>query len=251
MSTAANMTLYNLEATLMLLMFERETIQKDPDLTPKEIEQALKAKDIEIREHVSKEVKKVDGIAYYLKEFEARAATAKAEKDRQARREKDWEARHDRLEELVKSVMLMSGKSRLDGDANTLKLVKNPPSVEIAQPELVPNSMRRLQVTMSLELYSKIKLALFASEHPAVETLTKELQQCTTTRAEPMKSKIAEALKQTEPCPKCEGVGVLEVYAGHGDKKDVPCELCNKTGKVKRGVPGCVLRSDVLRLEVE
>ena len=126
-----NLSLYNLEATLMRLMFEREEIASEEPENGSQGEtqrRQLREKDTEIREYVSKEIRKVDGVAYYLKEFETRAAAAKEEAKRLKARADAWEARHERLETLVKSVMLMSGKSRLDGDSNTLRLVKNPPS---------------------------------------------------------------------------------------------------------------------------
>ena len=81
MSTA-NLSLYNLEATLMRLMFEREELAAEG--------LSVIEKDIEIREYVSKEIRKVDGVAYYLKEFEARATAAKEEAKRLKARADAW-----------------------------------------------------------------------------------------------------------------------------------------------------------------
>lgn len=181
-----NLTLYNLEATLMRLMFEREELATEG--------LSVIEKDIEIREYISKEIRKVDGVAYYLKEFEARAAAAKEEAKRLKARADAWERRHERLEEMVKSVMLMSGKSRLDGDSNTLRLVKCPPSVEIGQPELVPEEMQMVEVRMSLEIW-RILQAHAYNEDIDLGPIS--------IRPSVSKSKIGEALKRGDGVPGC------------------------------------------------
>jgi hypothetical protein len=234
--STANLTLYGLEATLMRLMFEREELVAEG--------LSVIEKDIEIREYVSKEIRKVDGVCFYLREFEARAAAAKEEAKRLRARADAWEARHDRLEEMVKSVMLMSGKARLDGDSNTLRLVKNPSSVEIAQPELVPDEYQKVVVTMPHSLWARVVRAI-------PEALLLEVGEHSKETSEPMKSMIAEALKQKIPCTVCDGVGVREVYAGDGDKVDQTCLACKGTGKVNQGVPGCSLVTDKMSLRVE
>jgi hypothetical protein len=193
MSTA-NLSLYNLEATLMRLMFEREELAAEG--------LSVIEKDIEIREYVSKEIRKVDGVAYYLKEFEARATAAKEEAKRLKARADAWEQRHERLETLVKSVMLMSGKARLDGDSNTLRLVKCPASVEIAQPELVPAEYCKLTVSMPVELWKLILVALENDGLGSTHALA-EIGELPEPKTEPVKSKIAEALKRGDGVPGC------------------------------------------------
>ena len=184
-----NLTLFNLEATLMRLMFEREELVTE--------RLSVIEKDIEIREYISKEIRKVDGVAYYLKEFEARAAAAKEEAQRLKARADAWEHRHERLEEMVKSVMLMTGKSRLDGDSNTLRLVKCPASVEIAQPELVPEEMQKVSITMPLVAWRAL-----CADLKLWPELANELERAAT-KAEPMKAKIGEALKRGDGVPGC------------------------------------------------
>jgi len=239
MSTA-NLTLYNLEATLMRLMFEREEIQELPNDNVRT--HLLTQKDIEIREYVSKEIRKVDGVAYYLKEFEARAAAAKEEAKRLKARADAWEARHDRLETLVKSVMLMSGKARLDGDSNTLRLVKCPASVEIAQPELVPSEYQKVVVTMPHSLWARVVRAI-------PEALLLEVGEHSKETSEPSKSKIGEALKQQIECSVCRGRGHVVPFGSQTDLSK--CTICKGTGKVNQGVPGCSLVTDKMSLRVE
>jgi hypothetical protein len=243
------LTLYDIETDLLNLMLCREAVLNDPDRSAvledgETRESELELIDQAIQERVSAEIAKVDGIAFYLREFAARAAAAKAEKKRLADREAMWEAREERLKEIVTQVMLMTGKKRLEGNANTLKLVNNPPSVEIAQPELVPSEYQKVVVRMPHSLWARVVRAI-------PEALLLEVGEHSKETAELSKSEIAEALKQRVPCEVCEGVGVREVYAGHGDKRDEKCLACNGTGKVNQGVPGCSLVRDKMRLVVE
>jgi hypothetical protein len=236
MSTA-NLTLYNLEATLMRLMFEREELAAEG--------LSIIEKDIEIREYVGREIKKVDGVAYYLKEFEARAAAAKEEAKRLKARADAWEARHERLKTLVKSVMLMSGKARLDGDSNTLRLVKCPASVEIAQPELVPAEYCASELKLTVADVITLKAACRESKDPEAQRLGESLP-FSNPKREPMKIRIAEALKQQIACAACHGIGRTTPFS------DAPgCPKCNATGKVNQGVPGCSLVTDKMSLRVE
>ena len=201
--------------------------------------------DIKIREYISKEIRKVDGVAYYLKEFEARAAAAKEEAKRLKARADAWEARHERLETLVKSVMLMSGKARLDGDSNTLRLVKCPASVEIAQPDHLPDEYVKMSVTLDCNTWADISDAI------PVELRIK-LNDATKSKPEPMKSKIAEALKQQIPCEKCHTTGHMQVPVTNLTPSGaVACDACNGAGKVNQGVPGCSLVTDKMSLRVE
>lgn len=234
-------TLYDINVTLMNLIFDREDIASDLMLNDVERQSALNRIDLDIREHLSALVKKVDGVAYILREFKAHAATAKAEKERARDREYAFEARYERLEALVKSVMLMSGKARLDGDVNTLRLVKCPPSVEIAQPELLPNELQDVTIVMPLDEWDCLIKVL--SENGMEAQLLRHFQR----KTEPRKSKIAEALKQTDPCQMCDGIG----RGVNTEAEIVDCDVCGGTGKVSKGVPGCRLVTDKMSLRVE
>src|ERR1019366_3213448 len=59
---------------------------------------------------------------------------------------------------------------------------------------------------------------------------------------EPDLTAIRAELEKRVPCPKCEGVGVIERRVADADKVDDPCPLCDKTGTIPNGVPGCRLK---------
>lgn len=190
-------TLYGISAELLNLMEARETLLGDAALTDATRDMALKEVETAIREQVSALVRKVDGAAFYVREFSARAAAAKAEKERNREREHMWEARGERLKEYIIAVMQMMGKTRLDGDSNTLRLQKCPPSVEIAQPELVPEEMQKVSITMPLVAWRAL-----CADLKLWPELANELERAAT-KAEPMKAKIGEALKRGDGVPGC------------------------------------------------
>ena len=214
----STLTLYDIETELFHLMLAREAVLNDPDRggvldDGVTVEKELEEIDLAIRERVSAEIAKVDGIAYYLREFAARAATAKAEKKRLADREAMWERREERLKEIVTQVMLMTGKTRLEGDSNTLQLVKNPPSVEILQPELVPSEYQKVFLTMPRALWARVVrmlagvdalLGTYNSQTGALPTeVLVEIGQHSIETAQPMKIPIGEALKRGDGVPGC------------------------------------------------
>jgi Siphovirus Gp157 len=196
------LTLFDIETDLLNLMLCREAVLGDYHTPDGERSQELAEIDQAIQERVSAEIAKVDGIAFYLREFAARAAAAKAEKKRLADREAMWEAREERLKEIVTQVMLMTGKTRLEGNSNTLKLVKNPPSVEIAQLAMVPEQYLRATVAMSADSLETLKLILEAYESQHSKRILAELNEATV-KLEAMKTPISEALKRGDGVPGC------------------------------------------------
>jgi hypothetical protein len=244
---STGLTLFDIETDLLNLMLCREAVLDDEQYHGDEASrtEALEMIDCSIKERVSAEIAKVDGIAFYLREFAARATTAKVEAKRLKDRQDMWERREERLKEIVTQVMSMTGKMRLEGNSNTLKLVKNPPSVEIAQPELVPDQYRLVSATMNLEDWKKVKDLIY--DHHVDVAVDVKLK-------EPMKMPIAEALKQQIPCGRCDGTSIESVpmeLRGPNDSGMKKCTQCNGTGKVNQGVPGCSLVRDKMRLEVE
>lgn len=207
-----NLTLYGIETQLLELLNFREAIESDLDMTPQEQAESLKACDESIAEYIRAEVKKCDGIAMYLREFAARAQAETDEIERLKRRKRMWDKRYESLEAMVIDIMQATKQTRIDGRHSVLQLKKNPPSVEVAQPELVPVELTRSAVTLSLAEWAEINQVVDLHDEDLGNALTKAVER---SKSEPMKTEIAKRLKE-------------------GD-----------------GVPGCRLRTDGVRLEVK
>lgn len=202
MTTTLNLTLYSIETQLLELLIFRDSVLEDPDMTPQEQKDSLDAIDSSIQVYVTAEVKKCDGIARYLREFETRAFTLRAEAARCTNMAKAWEKRQENLENMVISIMQQTGATRIDGKHSVLSLRKNPPSVDVQTPNLVPSEYNRFTVTMTEALYFRIRNAL--QLHAESAPIAVELQhECTATRLEPMKQKIGEELKLGGNVPGC------------------------------------------------
>lgn len=232
--TAPNLSLYNIETGLLELLAFREEVMSDPDASPTEQQETAARIDQQIREYVTAEIRKVDGIAHHLREFERRAEIDRAEAKRIIDRARGWEQRHDRLEQVVKDVMLMTGNQKLEGEHNTLKLRANPASVDVRQPELLPRFLQRVTVTLTRFVWENVLRLAFDERVSGIVT---PLLDAKVTEPEPMKSAIAEELK----CTACRNVKA----------KREKCAECGMTGLSKTGVPGCVLVQNGVSLQVE
>lgn len=211
--SAPNLSLYNIRTELLELLRYREEIASDPDMTPQEMQTSLEICDDRIREYVTGEIAKVDGIAAYFRECDARQEALRAEAKRILAQADIWEQRGKRLNQITLRVMQQTGATHLEGATSTFKVRKNPPSLDVAQPELVPAPYQRRQVTLTTALWDRLLAHLFAT--PKGATLFVELQECKISEPEAMKDAIKKELK----------AGV--------------------------GVPGCRMREDSVRLVVE
>lgn len=198
-----NLTLYGIETQLLELMRFREEIEADPDITPQEQAESLKACDESIEAYLKAEVKKVDGIAGYLRECEAREDIAKQEADRIYDQGKAWKKRREQIEMMVQRIMELTNTKRLDGRHSVLALHKSPASVEVAQPDMVPAEYQRVTVTMSAELWKTLQDALAWSGNEKLDPVYFAITACKVTPPEPEKRKIAEALKTGDAVPGC------------------------------------------------
>lgn len=152
-----NLTLYGIETQLLELLNFRESIESDPEMTPQEQQESLKACDESIAEYIRAEVKKCDGIARYLREFEDRAAVLKAEAARCTVMAKNWQKRYDDLEAMVIDIMQATEQTRIDGRHSVLKLAKNPPSVDPhIQMDLLPYAFQRRTITITEDVYQTL-----------------------------------------------------------------------------------------------
>jgi Siphovirus Gp157 len=204
-----NLTLYNIEHELLEVLQLRDEVASDPDMTPQEIAESLKAIDQHIAEYVKAEVAKVDGMAAWIRECETRKMAIAEQIDRLERAEDAWGRRVDRLREMVVAVMQETGQTKLKGAFSTLRLQKNPPSVEISQPELVPAEYQRVTVTMPLHVWQRLRVVIVAGaikegwSGEMSDVYTALMDSATVGQSEPAKLKIAAELKQNVGVPGC------------------------------------------------
>ncbi len=188
-----NLSLYGIETQLLELLNFRDSVLDDPDMTAEEQKLSLEACDLQIAEYVRAEVKKVDGVAAYLREFEARAEALKAEAERCRAMAKAWEKRRENLTNMVIGVMQETHTTRIDGRHSVLNLRKNPPSVEVAQPDLVPHELQRRTLALTEQVYQAILNGPMGTL--LLTAIAKD--------PEPMKAEILKRLKEGDGVPGC------------------------------------------------
>lgn len=198
-----NLSLYGIETQLLELLQFREGLAEDPDIAPTELAQSLAACDKQIEEYVRAEVEKADGVAAYLRECEKHAEALAEESKRIAARAKAWQARQERLEQVIIGVMQSVSKTKIEGQRSTLALRKNPPSANVRQPDLVPIEYKRLSIKLSVAQYERIAAHLMKSDAGGV-LFGELLEARTNAQDEISKSKILEELKAGGSVPGCE-----------------------------------------------
>ena len=188
-ASSPSLSLFQIDTELLDLQRYREEIAADTEMQPSDIALSLEAIDAQIQAYVERHVRKVDGIAAYLRECETRAIVLKAEAKRMQALAAMWDARGERLEAVTIAVMQATGAQQLEGAHSMFKIRKNPPSVEVTEPESVPREYLRLGVKMTVALWSRLMLHLkqtdagMAAELPAPS------------EPEPMKDAIKRELK--------------------------------------------------------
>lgn len=195
MSVALNLTLTNIETSLIELYAYRDEIARDPDITPKEIAETLTLIDQQIDDFVARGLDKADGIAANLGEFGIRAETCKAIAKRELDRAAMWQRNADHLEAATLRALMMrpEGKRRIETASTTLKVAKNPPSVDIVDRGEIPKPYMRRSITLNADLYDRLMGCLMVTKEGA--PLFQELQDAKTTDPEPMKDAIKAELK--------------------------------------------------------
>ncbi len=150
-----------------LSLYEIETVLSDLAALRSEMQETgedTEAVDAEIVAYISREIRKVDGIAGYLKHCALMASAAKEEAQRMAARSRSWADRGSLIKETCMRVMLMIGVKRLDGHVNTLIVKGNGGrcAVEISNPELVPSEYMRVTVDMRSDVWHEIEKSMGA-----------------------------------------------------------------------------------------
>lgn len=143
--TLPKLTLFEIETQLLALMEAREDAEREGD------PEAVAVIDGELRKYVEAEVRKVDGIAAYIREGNARADILADEAERLSHQAKAWQKKADKLRALTLEIMQNAGERKLSGRHSILRRIGNggKKPLVITQPELVPDAYRRVNVGMT------------------------------------------------------------------------------------------------------
>lgn len=200
--TAPTLSLYKIDLELLELMHAREEVAASTEMTPQEIADTLATIDNHVTEYLVKAIEnKTDAVAYYVRECEERARLDREEAKRLKEQADAWDTQRTYIERTVMQLMQRAGSKRVEGRHHKLMLYKNPASVEVAQPELVPEPYLRFAVTVTKDLWARLLAHLMPTEKGA--PLFAELMECKCSTAEPMLSKIKEELKADIGVPGC------------------------------------------------
>lgn len=232
------LSLYTLESQLSELIEMREATSdslreaRSKDLDPEHakdaerLEEELAVIDDQIREYITAEIRKVDGIRAFWRHCELMAQAAKEEAETQAARSKAWRNRLDRLKQTVQLVMetipFPAGKPRkLEGRTGALLLKGNGgrPAVEVYDESLIPNECKTVTITMTVPRWYEVLDEIDMVGVTGV-TIGPSL---------PSLSLIAEQL--AKPCTLCCGSKTITRPAELRGDETVDCPDCGGSGK--------------------
>lgn len=228
------LSLWTIENALVELIQAREEVTD-----PQEIEEVERA----LQEYIRAEVAKVDRIVGFMRHAGMMAATAREESNRLAERARIWERRVERVRTLVQDVMEQSGKKRLEGEHNTLKIKGNgglAPLV-ITDEAQVPEECCKYVGWIGGELWGRIKAMLPLIYQRYGARLSSDLQLTRTVDNERTRDRLKSL------CSACYSTGEPAVFTD-GPGGDT-CPVCGGSGT--EPVPGARLGERGSHLEVK
>lgn len=151
-----SLTLWEIESGLLDLLEARDAAEDDAGRA---------ACDQAIAEYVAREIDKVDRIRGLLKHCELVAKAAREEAADQQKRAQMWEARRDRVKELVKTVMEAHGLKRIEGRTGRLRLQGNGglAPLEIISPDNLPEECCKYVGWIGGALWARWRVLLTAA----------------------------------------------------------------------------------------
>ncbi len=186
--SAATLSLYDIESQLLQLLEFRESAE-----TPEE----KAAADKEIEKYIQLEIRKVDGIAKFIRNEEAAAEVISKEVSRLRARVDRHITRVQWMKNLALEAMHLINEKKLEGDTNTLRRQDNPEALVITSPDLIPSQMCQFTATMTHQQYRELLIALNSSEVGL--TLKPFFEQCV--KRTPINADVKTALKNGAHVP--------------------------------------------------
>jgi len=182
---AAEMTLFELDESLCLLMESATEMADNAGEISDELRQAL-------LDYCEAFGAKVDNIANYIKSQENEARNAKAEIERLQARQTTADKKVDRLKGLVKYFMQSRDLRAMKGRLNTISLRKNSQdSLIVERPDTIPSEYWRVSITIGLPEWEEL-LSYLPAQHPLQVPLTADGNEIV--RRDPDNAKLRSAL---------------------------------------------------------
>lgn len=150
-------TLFDIEESLVLL---GEAIADAEELTPE-----LQA---DFDRYLGNAREKRDNVARFRSECESQAEAAKKEIATLGKRKKRFERKIERLDAMLLAVFSAMNVRSLEGDFYTLGKVRNPPSVEIVDLEILAEEYKRVSVCLPAEDWKYLLEALPADRRQEI-----------------------------------------------------------------------------------
>ncbi len=230
-----SMSLYALESAIVELFALRDEAEAEGDA------QQVALMDQEIAKWTAAELRKVDGVAAWIRECEARAQIADEEAERLRHRAKAWQAKADRVKEAAKQAMLDHDLKKVAGRLNTLRIQGNGGLQKLeTDMATLPDSFRLFRIDLSSGMYQRFLDCLPSTWAGALKERT---------TSAPDLNAIRDALKMQIVCPECKG-NMVRVRPEPGPEFE-KCPRCNGAGTIQNTVPGAKLleRGVLLRID--
>lgn len=209
---------------------ELTALAEDPELSDEE----RKAVEWQIKNYLGAEIvgRKVDGIAYTVRNFLANAAIARDEAERLNERAAAWEKRAASLKRYVMEQMQLHGIKSLESAGNRLRVQKNGglAPLEIYDQATVPVFCKTATITMELGYWLQIVEETGIGSIPGLKV-----------EISVNNDAVRDGFKGLMICPDCNGF--LDVNVG--------CARCGGKGTVPAEVPGARLLERGSHLRVE
>ena len=187
---AAEMTLFELDESLCLLMESATEMADNAGEISDELRQAL-------LDYCEAFGTKVDNIANYIKSQENEARNAKTEIERLQARQTTAEKKVDRLKGLLKYFMESRTLRAMKGRLNTISLRKNSQdSLIVERPDAIPPEYWRISVTIGLPEWQEL-LSYLPAQHPLRVRLTADGDEAM--KREPDNAKLRSTLASGAP----------------------------------------------------
>jgi ParB-like chromosome segregation protein Spo0J len=203
MNAVPTLSLYKIDLELLQLLHAREDLQADTEMTPQEIAASVEALDAQIANYLPQALaNRADEVANIIRQLEAMEEADAREMARiRDRRQQRIQARQY-LEQRVLELMTRADQKRIEGQHVTLFRKKNPASVDVAQPDLVPDPYKRLTVTFSADLWQRLQTRVMMTETKGSE-LFGEMMDAKQGAPEVMLQKVKDELKAGVGVPGC------------------------------------------------